>query len=40
MTHFNSDYTVQWYNNEHHHGKGPMDGVKETVKTMIFQHVK
>ena len=40
MTHFNLDYTIQRYYNERHHGKGPMDGVGETVKNMIFQHVK
>ena len=40
MTHFNPDYTIQWYYNERHHGKGPMDGVGGTVKNMIFQHVK
>ena len=40
MTHFNPDYTVQWYYNERYHRKGPMDGVGETVKNMIFQHVK
>ena len=40
MTHLNPDYTVQWYYNERHHGKGPMDGVGGTVKNMIFQQVK
>ena len=40
MTHLNPDYTIQWYYNERHHGKGHMDGVWGTVKNMIFQHVK
>ena len=40
MTHFSPDYTIQWYYNERHHGKGPMDGVGGTVKNMISQHVK
>ena len=40
MTHFNPDYTIQWYYNEPHHEKGPMDGVRETVKNMIFHHGK
>ena len=40
MTHFNPDYTIQWYYNERHHGKEPKDGVGGTVKNMIFQHVK
>ena len=40
MTYFNPDYNIQWYYYERHHGKGPMDGAGETVKNMIFQHVK
>ena len=40
MTHFNPDYTIQWCYNEHHHGKGPTNGVGGTVKNVIFQHVK
>ena len=39
MTHFNLDDASQWYYNERHHGKGPMEGAGETVKNMIFQHV-
>ena len=35
MTHFNPDYTIQWYYNERHHGKGPMDGVGGTVKNTV-----
>ena len=37
MIHFNPDYTIQWYYNERHHGKGPMDDVRVTVKNMIMQ---
>ena len=33
-------YTFQWYYNERHHGKGPMDCVGETAKNMISQHIK
>ena len=40
MTHFNPDYTIQWYYNKHHHGTGPREGVGGTVKHLIFQHVK
>ena len=36
MTHSNPDCTIQWYYNERHHRKGPMDGVGGTVKNMIF----
>ena len=39
-SHFNTDYTIQWYYNERHHGKGPMDGLGRTVKNIIFQQVK
>ena len=28
MTHFNPDYTIQWYYDEPHYGKGPMDSVR------------
>ena len=34
MTHFIPDYTIQWYYNERHHGKGPMDSVGRTVINM------
>ena len=40
ITRFNPDYTIQWYYNEHHHGKLPMDSVGGTIKNMIFQHIK
>ena len=40
MTHFNPDYIIQWYYNERHYQKSPMDGVGGTVKNMVFQHVK
>ena len=40
MTHFNPDYTIQWYYNKHHHGTGPRESVGGTVKHLIFQHVK
>ena len=40
MTHFNPDHAIQWYYNEHHHGKGPRNGVGGTVKNMIFHHLK
>ena len=36
MTNFNPDYTIQWYYNERHHEKGPMDGVGINVKIMIW----
>ena len=32
--------SLMWLYNEHHHGKGPMHSVGETVKKMIFRKVK
>ena len=31
---------LSWFNNEKSHGKGPMDGVGETVNNVVFQKVK
>ena len=38
MTHFNPDYTIQWYYDEPHHGKGPMDSVGEPSKMSFSTH--
>ena len=40
MIHFNPDYTIQWYYNECHPGKGPMNSVECTVKNIFFRHGK
>ena len=40
INHFNPDYTIKWYYNERHQGKGPMDSVGGTLKNMIFHYVK
>ena len=29
--------SLTWCYNERHHGKGPMDGVGETVKNVVFR---
>ena len=34
MTHFNPDYTIEWYY-KRRHGKGPTDGVGEAVKNVF-----
>lgn len=31
---------LQWFYNERHHGKGPMDGIGSTVKNDVFRKVK
>jgi len=33
-------YEVNWFYNERHHGKGPMDGVGGTMKNKVFRDVK
>ena len=40
MIHFNPDYTIQWYYNECHPRKGPMNSVECTVKNIFFRHGK
>ena len=30
---------VNWYYNERHHGKGPMDDTGETTKNKVYQDV-
>ena len=40
MTHVNPDYTIQWYYNERHLGKGAIEGVEETIKNILFRHIK
>ena len=36
------DHTLNmsWFYKEHHHGKGPMDGVGGTLKNVVFRDVK
>ena len=36
MTHFNPDYTIQWYYGERHHGKDPMDVLGGTRQKYDF----
>jgi len=33
-------FKVEWFYNERHHGKGPMDGVGGTIKNKVFRDVK
>ena len=32
--------SLMWFDNECHHGKGPMDGVGRTMKNIVFRKVK
>ncbi|XP_066916722.1 uncharacterized protein [Clytia hemisphaerica] len=34
------DKLIEWHYNEPSHGKGPMDGVGETIKNKVFREVK
>ena len=36
---FELEQTIFWYYNEHHHGKGPMDGVGGTMRHPVFRDV-
>ena len=38
MTHFNCSYNVNWYCNDYHHEKGPMDKLGGTVKNKTLRH--
>ena len=36
-THLHPDKDIEWNYNESHHGKGPIEGVDETIKNKVFQ---
>ena len=40
ITYFDKSVQLEWYYNEAHHGKGPMDGVGQTIKRVVFGLVK
>ena len=37
---YRPDLLIDWHYNEVHHGKGPMDGIGGTIKSVMFRHVK
>ena len=40
LANYRRDLQVEWNYNEAHHGKGPMDGIGEAVKNVVFIQVK
>lgn len=40
MRFYDSTLNMFWQYNERHHGKGPMDGVRDTIKNCVFRDVK
>ena len=40
LTSFDSNVQLEWHYMEAHHGKGPMDGVGDTIKNKVFKEVK
>ena len=40
MTHFDKSVQLEWHYNKVHCGKGPLDGVGETIKRVVFGFVK
>ena len=40
LSRFELDHTIFCYNNERHHGKGPIDGVGGTITHRVFRNVK
>ena len=40
MTHFDKSVQLEWHYNEAHHEKGPMDGVDEAIKSVVFGLLK
>ena len=31
--------SLEWHYNETHHGKGPMDGIVGTIKSLVYRKV-
>ena len=40
MSCYDCTLNISWFYNEHHHGKGTMDGVGGTVKNVVFRDAK
>ncbi len=39
MTHFDSSHQLIWYYKEHHHRKGPIDGINGIVKNLVRKKI-
>ena len=40
LVNFCRDLQLEWNYNQAHHGKGPLDGIGETIKNVVFRQVK
>ena len=40
LANYCKDLQLEWNYNEAHYGKGPMDGIGEKIKNMVFRLVK
>ena len=40
LANYGKDLQLEWNYNEPHHGKGPMDGIRGTIKNVVFRQVK
>ena len=36
---FQKNVSLEWHYNEAHHGKGPMDGINGTIKSLVYRKV-
>ena len=39
VSEIDSKVEVNWYYNERHHGKGPIDGIGGTIKNKVYRDV-
>ena len=40
LANYRKDLQLEWNYNEAHHDKGPMDGIRGTIKNVVFRQVK
>lgn len=40
LAHYRPELEINWHYNKAQHGKGPMDGIGETVKNVVYRQVK
>ena len=40
LANYCKDLQLEWNYNEAHYGKGPMDGIREKIKNVVFRLVK
>ena len=37
LANYGRDLQLEWNYNQAHHGKGPLDGIGETIKNVVFR---